>query len=99
MKNKYYLLIMIFSFFQILGCKKEAPQTLQQVVVKPSSDQLIAYGLGSTLTAEKSLNKTYDYYFDHFDGSQYQTVNCGPTVTTMAIKWADSTFLKKPVDA
>ncbi|MGZ3812959.1 MAG: hypothetical protein ACXVB0_19700 [Mucilaginibacter sp.] len=56
MKNKYYLLIMIFSFFQILGCKKEAPQTLQQVVVKPSSDQLIAYGLGSTLTNLTAAN-------------------------------------------
>jgi len=57
------------------------------------------FGVSGNILAEKSLNKDYNYYFDQFDGSPYQAVNCGPTVTTMAIKLADSTFTKKPVDA
>ena len=56
-------------------------------------------GLGGSIVAQKSLNKTYNFYFDQFDGSQYQAINCGPTVTTMAIKWADSTFTKTPAYA
>jgi len=61
--------------------------------------ELQLFGLGATVSAENSLNRTYNYYFDQMDGSTHQTVNCGPTVTTMAIKWADSTFTKTPVDA
>lgn len=57
------------------------------------------FGVAGNIMAEKSLNQDYNYYFDQFDGSQYQAIDCGPTVTTMAIKLADSTFTKKPVDA
>ncbi|MGZ3945861.1 MAG: hypothetical protein ACXVJB_13030 [Mucilaginibacter sp.] len=57
------------------------------------------FGVTGNIVSEKSLNKSYDFYFDQFDGSPSQAVNCGPTVTTMAIKWADSTFTGKPVDA
>ena len=57
------------------------------------------FGLTGNIIAEKGLNKSYDYYFDQFDGSTFESINCGPTVTTMAIKWADSTFTKKPVNA
>lgn len=95
MKNKYCLLLTLFLLFQAIACKKDA----KLAPVKPTSTQWQAYGLGSTLTAGKSLNKNYSYYFDQFDGSTYQGINCGPTVATMAIKWADSTFTKKPVDA
>jgi len=57
------------------------------------------FGVSGNILAERSLNKSYDFYFDQFDGSPSQAVNCGPTVTTMAIKWADSTFTGKPADA
>jgi len=56
-------------------------------------------GVTGNISAEKSLNKSYDFYYDQFDGSQYQFINCGPTVTTMALKWADSTSTKKPAEA
>jgi hypothetical protein len=56
-------------------------------------------GLAGAIIGQKSLNRTYDFYFDQFDGSAYQSINCGPTVTTMAIKWADSTFNKTPAYA
>ena len=61
--------------------------------------ELYYYGLSGNLSAEKSLNKDYNFYFDQFDGSQWELVNCGPTVSTIAIKWADSTFTRKPLDA
>lgn len=60
---------------------------------------VVYQGLGNKVTAEKSLNKTYDFYIDQFDGSTYQSINCGPAVTTMAIKWSDSTFTKTSLNA
>lgn len=61
--------------------------------------ELQYFGIGGAVLAQKSLNKDYNFYFDQFDGSAWQAINCGPTVTTMAIKWADPSFTKKPVDA
>lgn len=61
--------------------------------------ELQYFGVIGNILDQKSLNKTYDYYMDQFDGSTYQGFNCGPTVTTMAIKWADSTFTRTPLDA
>ena len=43
------------------------------------------FGIAGDVTASKSLNKNYNFYFDQFDGSTLQAINCGPTVTTMAI--------------
>lgn len=57
------------------------------------------FGVLGHIISENSLNRSYAFYIDQFDGSQYQGINCGPTVSTMAIKWADSTFTKTPVDA
>lgn len=56
-------------------------------------------GIAGDIIAEKSLNKTYDFYFDQIDGSPFATTNCGPAVATMAAKWADSTFAKTPAEA
>lgn len=60
----------------------------------------IAYnGLGNELTAEKSLDRKNDFYINQIDGSTYQDINCGPAVSTMAIKWADDTFTKTSLQA
>ena len=61
--------------------------------------ELQYFGVGGNVQSSTSLNHDYGFYYDQFDGSTFQAINCGPTVTTMAIKWADSTFTKKPVDA
>jgi hypothetical protein len=61
--------------------------------------ELQYFGVGGIMQGGASLNKNYDFYYDQFDGSTFQAINCGPTVTTMALKWADSTFNKKPIDA
>ena len=57
------------------------------------------FGVLGQVVTENSLDRNYNFYFDQFDGSQYQAINCGPTVSTMALKWADSTFAKTPADA
>lgn len=56
-------------------------------------------GLIGNLIAEKSLNKSYNFYYDQFDGTIWSSVNCGPAVAAMAAKWADSTFNKTPGEA
>jgi len=67
-----------------------------QVIIQT---ELQYFGLAGSILGGKSLNKSYSFYFDQFDGSTFQAINCGPTVTTMAIKWANPDFNKKPVDA
>ena len=61
--------------------------------------ELQYFGLENTVIAAKSLNKGYNFYFDQFDGSVFQSINCGPTVSTMAIKWADPAFTETPAYA
>ena len=95
MKRNYYLALLI-CIFVVFSCKKDKPQPQPQ---NTTPGLLETYGLGEHLTASNSLIKDYDYYFDQFDGSKYAGINCGPTVTTMAIRWADPSFSKKPVDA
>ena len=69
-------------------------QSLSFKIIIETETQL--FGLYGTVIAHKSLNKAYNFYYDQFDGSTYQAINCGPTVTTMGIKWADSTFTGTP---
>lgn len=57
------------------------------------------FGVTGDIVAAKSLNKDYNFYFDQFDGSTLQAINCGPTVTTMAIKWADKSYAGTPLKA
>jgi hypothetical protein len=61
--------------------------------------ELQYFGLGGTVVARKSLNHTYNFYMDQFDGSTYDFFNCGPASSSMAIKWADSTFTGTPAYA
>ncbi len=82
-------------YFTVISADKKRSTTF----LINTQTELVYYGLIGTVITEKSLNKSYSYYFDQFDGSPSQAVNCGPTSSTMAIKWADSTFTKKPVDA
>ncbi|HZY38479.1 MAG TPA: hypothetical protein VFE53_17595 [Mucilaginibacter sp.] len=86
-----------FDFTQLVTLTLSTSNGQQNISFKIIVENETQYiGLIGTITAQKSLNKTYKFYFDQFDGSTYQAINCGPTVTTMAIKWADSTFNKTP---
>jgi hypothetical protein len=89
-----------FDFTQPVTLTLSASSGQQSISFKIIIENETAYiGLVGAITGQKSLNKSYNFYFDQFDGSQYEAINCGPTVTTMAIKWADSTFNKTPAYA
>jgi hypothetical protein len=81
--------------FAVTSADKKRSTTFKVIV----QTELQYYGVAGNVIAANSLNKSYNFYYDQFDGSTYQAINCGPTVSTMAIKWADPTFTKKPVDA
>jgi hypothetical protein len=83
------------SYLTVTSADKKRSTTYQLNI----ETDLYYYGLRGNLISENSLNKNYNFYYDQFDGSEWASINCGPTVSTMAIKWADSTFTKTPVDA
>lgn len=72
--------------------------TLQEwtVYVKTESE---AYGLGSKVTASKSLDRNYEFYRDQKGSGLYAVENCGPAVAAMALHWADSGMNKTVSDA
>ncbi len=89
-----------YDFTQPVVLTLSTPTSQKPLSFKIIVENATSYiGLDGTIRSQKSLNKSYNFYIDQFDGSAYQSINCGPTVTTMAIKWADSTFTKTPVDA
>jgi hypothetical protein len=55
-----------------------------------------SYGMGKFLQSQKSLNRSYSYYFDQYNTGIHQYINCGPTVTAMAMHWGDSTYRELP---
>jgi len=81
--------------FTVTSADKKSSTTFKVTVQR----ELNYFGLSGNVIASKSLNRDYGFYFDQFDGSIFQTLNCGPTVSTMAIKWADSTFTGTPAYA
>ncbi len=63
-------------------------------------ESLIAdYGLGNTLHAAANVDKGYTFYFDQYGSGTHQYLNCGPTVTTMTIKWGYPSFAGTPEQA
>lgn len=81
--------------FTVTSADKQKSTSFQVIV----QTEMECFGFTGIDITGKSLNKSYNFYLDQFDGSRFQSVNCGPAVTTMAIKWADSTFSKTPVYA
>lgn len=66
--------------------------------LSPNKDhsELYTWGIQGNVVASKSLNKSYNFYFDQIDGSAFDTINCAPTVATMALLWNDSLFNHTP---
>jgi len=73
--------------------------TISQTVLIPTWNQLQSYGLGKELTKEFSDNTKYEWYYDQGNSGAFSSINCGPTVVTMASKWANQAFSKTPLDA
>lgn len=57
------------------------------------------FGFTSAITASKSINQSFNWYYDQSLSGQFASINCGPAVATMAIKWSDPSFSKTPEDA
>ncbi|MBN2511269.1 MAG: hypothetical protein JXB03_13395 [Spirochaetales bacterium] len=57
------------------------------------------WGLGEVLVSQHHNDVDYYWYFDQKNTGVYSEINCGPAAVTMAVKWADETFDKNPVDA
>lgn len=57
------------------------------------------YGLGKKLVEEHSNNVNYSWYFDQGNTGVFSFTNCGPSSVSMAIKWANQNFDKRPEDA
>jgi hypothetical protein len=70
---------------------------LWTITVTPEDMQ--AYGLGSVVTASKSLDRKYNWYIDQGNTGPQSLQNCVPSCVTMAAEWADSTFSKTAADA
>ena len=90
----------VFNFsnpvvFTITSADKTRSSSFKVIV----QTNLQYFGLTGNIISGNSLIRDYEYYFDQFDGSTFQLANCGPAVSTMAIKWADSTFSQTPAQA
>lgn len=64
-----------------------------------NNDYTSGWGLGGFQKSSVSNNRDYNWYLDQSVTGKYSGVNCGPTSTTMAAKWANNTFAKTPEDA
>jgi hypothetical protein len=58
-----------------------------------------SWGLGKYQTEYVSNNKPYDWYIDQGNTGEYSDSNCGPSSTTMALKWINGNFNKTAEDA
>ncbi|MBD7912251.1 MULTISPECIES: C39 family peptidase [Clostridium] len=58
-----------------------------------------SWGLGKYQTEYVSNNKPYDWYIDQGNTGAYSDSNCGPSSTTMALKWVNGNFNRTAEDA
>ncbi len=88
----------------------EKPLTLQIIaedditvsnwqIIGINNDYTFDWGLGGFLQESFSFERDYDWYLDQANTGEFKDINCGPTSTVMAAKWADNSFSQTPVDA
>lgn len=58
------------------------------------SNTLRRWGLGKTESEYVSNNRSYSWYIDQGDTGYYSNNNCGPSSSTMALKWYNKNFSK-----
>lgn len=73
--------------------------TVTKTIAVPALTDVRAYGLGTTLQKEVSNNVNYEWYLDQGNTGSSALVNCGPTSTTMSIKWENEAFSGTPEQA
>lgn len=60
---------------------------------------LSSWGLIPVIGDRKSQNRSYEWYIDQFGTGVYESNNCGPTVSTMVLKWYNESFNRTVLDA
>jgi hypothetical protein len=68
-------------------------------IIATNNTVTLPWGLGTFQQLAKLNNKPYNYYIDQINTGTYAALNCGPTATTMAARWADPSYTKTPEDA
>jgi len=68
-------------------------------IVAANTDYSINWGLGHVVKKFVHNDRAYYWYIDQTNTGAYSSINCGPSATTMAIKWYDSTFSHTAEDA
>jgi len=68
-------------------------------VTSTNNNYTTSLGLGNFIQQSASNDCSYSWYMDQMNTGYYSYINCGPTTVTMACKWADSEFSKRPEDA
>lgn len=63
------------------------------------SSTLKSWGLGISQSEYVSNNRPYSWYIDQGSTGVDSNSNCGPSSTTMALKWYNSDFTKTAIDA
>jgi hypothetical protein len=90
-ENKFKIKLVVKDGFLTDSITKEI-----NLPIKSLSRQ---YGLGTNLIKEKSNNIAYNWYFNQINTGKFSDINCGPTTVSMAIKWANESFTKTPLEA
>lgn len=66
------------------------------VVWSTNNNYSYSWGLGNFVKQSLSNDRSYKWYYNQSGTGPYSDINCGPTCTAMAMKWADSTDTGTP---
>ncbi|MCT4614943.1 MAG: C39 family peptidase [Marinifilaceae bacterium] len=79
--------------------KTESNSVSSTIEIPAFNDNLAIYGLGVLAKDRASNDVDYGCYLDQGTTGEFAGINCGPTTTTMAIKWYNKDFAGTPEDA
>lgn len=75
-------------------------QTLGKIyTVKKNSELYSSWGLLSPIGEMRSNNRNYEWYINQNETGEFSLVNCGPSATTMTLKWNSVDFNKTTEEA
>lgn len=86
MNTRLLLILLSLITFTIFSCSEDDDN-----IIDP------ALGIGEYLKAEVNNGVPYNWYYDQGNTGKYSDGNCGPTCTTMALKWDDKSW-DRPVE-
>lgn len=101
--RKFIPLLCVVVLFFLSSCKENSNNPVEPEIVKPADNfpfiDAQKYGLGKKIDSRNSLEKKYEWYIDQKTTGKYNYNNCGPSSTTMVIKWAEETYKETAEDA